>query len=544
MLYKKINFSLLTAMLIIIVLSCLHAYVAPLVGEETRYATVAWRMFLEHNWFVPQIGGSAYLHKTPLLFWFLNLGWWINVNWPWQMILPIIFALLTVYYTQKLAEVLFPYKPSIFSLAPLILVAIPFFINNLGLLRFDMMLTLFNIMACYYLTRATSSRSQYWAFILANGLGLLAKGPVIYIFTIPEVLLFCVYFSNRPFHDAIKLLCGVALSAGAFIFWWGPIIYQGKSYLIHKMLFEQVVARATGSQGVVKPFWDYVPLLPCIFLPWILFIPFLRAGSNFEERGNDKKVVCFLVQVFFVCLIIFSLIKTKESRYILPTIPLVAIFIAYRLDKMTRMFFHQRFFISTFLMGILLCCSAIAVFILLNYFSQKIHIFYAAYFPNSVSYILFFIGLMMVVSARLPVKKQVTFLIWVSICVSATIDLGATSAISKTQDLNPAVKFINGLLVKNSPIISCETEVFDMQFSGRWPTWIPFVKEKKAIDAWALAHPNGWIITSEKKTDLNQAHAAFVEGCFEQTYQHLRSILKICPVSGLLVVPQDEVNIT
>ncbi len=151
---------------------------------------------------------------------------------------------------------------------------------------------------------------------------------------------------------------------------------------------------------------------------------------------------------------------------------------------------------------------------------------------------------MMMVGARLSVKTQVTFLIWVSICVSATIDLGATYAISKTQDLNPAVKFINGLLVKNIPIVSRETEVFDMQFSGRWPTWILFIKDEKGINAWALTHPNGWIITSEKKTDINQAYAGFVGGCFEQSYQHLRSILKICPVSSLLVVPQNEVNIT
>ncbi len=544
MLHRKINSSLLIAMLAIVALSCLHAYVAPLVGEETRYATVAWRMFLEHNWFIPQIGGSAYLQKTPLLFWCLNLGWWINVNWPWQVVIPIFFALLTVYYTQKLAKAIFPYTPNICSLAPLTLVAMPFFINNLGLLRFDMMLTLFNVMACYYLTRATASRSQYWAFVLANGLGLLAKGPVIYIFTIPEVLLFCVYFSNRPFHDAIKLLGGIILSAGAFVFWWGPIIYQGKYYLIHEMFFEQVVARASGSQGVVKPFWDYVPLLPCLFLPWILFAPFLRVGSDFEERKNDKRAAHFLIQVFFICLIIFSLIKTKESRYLLPVIPLVAIFIAYRLEEMMRIFSRQRYFISTCSMGIALCFLAISAFVLLNYYPQKIHIFYVNYFPNIVSYILFFIGLVMMVGARLSIKKQVMFLMWVSIFTSAAIDLGATYAISKTQDVSPAVKFIDGLLSKNIPVVSCETEVFDMQFSGRWPVWIPVIKEQKRINAWALAHPNGWIITSIKKTDIKQAYSLMAGGCFEQSYQHMRNVLQICPVSRLLVVPQDEINIT
>src|SRR4051812_41776076 len=123
--------SLYTAMLVVIVFSCLHAYVVPLLGEETRYASVAWRMFVEHQWFIPRWGNNFYLQKTPLLFWCLNLGWWININWPWPIIIPLIFSLYTVLYTQKLSQALFPAKSTISFLAPLTLISMPFFINNL-----------------------------------------------------------------------------------------------------------------------------------------------------------------------------------------------------------------------------------------------------------------------------------------------------------------------------------------------------------------------------------------------------------------------------
>lgn len=319
------NRSLIIACLVVIVFSCLHAYIIPLLGEETRYASVAWRMFVEHQWFIPRWGNNVYLQKTPLLFWCLDLGWWINRHWPWHVIMPLIFSLFTIYYTQKLARALFPEKPKVFFLAPLILVAMPFFISHLGLLRFDMMLTLFNVMACYYLIR-----KHYGMFILANGLGLLAKGPVIYLFTIPEVLLFCFYLSPQPVYDAIKGLIGIVISLSALMIWWGPMMYQGHAALIQTLLSEQVFARTTGSKGVIKPLWDYLPLLPCFFLPWIFLSSFLRFKT---QSAQDKKIMRYLIQVFIVCFILFSLIKTKESRYLLPLAPLVAIFIAARLEN-------------------------------------------------------------------------------------------------------------------------------------------------------------------------------------------------------------------
>ena len=460
--------SLIIAMLVVIVFSCLHAYVVPLLGEETRYASVAWRMFMENKWFIPRWGNNFYLQKTPLLFWCLDLGWWINRYWPWHVIIPLIFSILTVFYTQKLSQALFPKKPTISFLAPLTLVAMPFFINNLGILRFDMMLTLFNVMACYYLIR-----KNYGMFVLANGLGLLAKGPVIYLFTIPEVLLFCFYLSNRPVTDVMKWLMGIVISVGALMIWWGPILYQGKFSLIHTMLSEQILARATGSKGVIKPVWDYIALLPCFFLPWIVLLPFLRSHTVLEKSERDKKTARCLIQIFIVCFIIFSLIKTKEARYLLPLTPLIAVFLAYRLEK---------------------------------------------------------------------IRLSVVMLMIASIGVTAALDLSVSHARLKTQDLRPAVEFIDILLAKKTPMVSRSPEMSDMQFIGRWRVSIPVrVREDKFL-AWAAKHPSGWVISTKQK-NAPQAYAMMIEGCFEQSYSHLNRILQICPVSRFLVMPDNKINI-
>lgn len=443
--------ALFLACLIAIVLTCLHRYFLPLVGEETRYASVAWRMFMEHQWFLPQWGNHVYLQKTPLLFWCLDIGWWIKRDWPWPMIIPLIFSLLTIFYTQKLSQILFSDKAAIALLSPLVLISMPFFINQLGLLRFDMMLTLFNVMACYYLIK-----KRYGLFVLSNGLGLLAKGPVIYLFTLPEVFLFCFYLTHQSKQEVIKWLIGIMISMSALMVWWAPLLYQGKFTIIKTVLLEQIVARTMGSMSVAKPIWDYLPLLPCFFLPWIVYPSFLRYKARSE---HDKKVERYLIQVFLVCFMLFSFIKTKESRYLLPLAPLVAIFMAARLEKLKKVFF---------------------------------------------------------------------FMI-LSISITTAIDLSVTHARLKTQDLLPAVTFINTLFAKNISVVSRDPAMSDLQFTGQWQQPLPVRVREDKFCAWAMAHPHGWVITSVQQKS-KQAYAVIVNECFEQSYSHLDRVLQICPI--------------
>lgn len=53
--------------------------------DETRYLSVAWEMWLRHEWLVPHLNGALYTDKPPLLFWLVHLGWavaGVNDVWP------------------------------------------------------------------------------------------------------------------------------------------------------------------------------------------------------------------------------------------------------------------------------------------------------------------------------------------------------------------------------------------------------------------------------------------------------------------------------
>jgi len=46
--------------------------------DETRYLSVAWEMWLRHDWWVPYLNGSPYPDKPPLSEG-LNGGWLVSV---------------------------------------------------------------------------------------------------------------------------------------------------------------------------------------------------------------------------------------------------------------------------------------------------------------------------------------------------------------------------------------------------------------------------------------------------------------------------------
>lgn len=98
--------------------------------DETRYASVAWEMWVRHDFLVPYLNGEAYSHKPPLLFWLMQLSWWLfGVNdWSLRIIAPL-FSLATLYLSQVVAKQLWPGRSQIAELTPFILLGF-FFLDG------------------------------------------------------------------------------------------------------------------------------------------------------------------------------------------------------------------------------------------------------------------------------------------------------------------------------------------------------------------------------------------------------------------------------
>jgi 4-amino-4-deoxy-L-arabinose transferase-like glycosyltransferase len=158
--------------------------------DETRYVAVAWDMWLRHDFLVPHLNGETYAHKPPLLFWLINLGWWFfGVNEWWPRLVPGLFVLANLWLTQRVAGLLWPQRANVAFWAPTILLGSLYWSLFTTRLMFDMMMVLFTLLALLGVLLAR--RSRYWGwvlFALGIGLGLLTKGPVILLYTLPPAL--------------------------------------------------------------------------------------------------------------------------------------------------------------------------------------------------------------------------------------------------------------------------------------------------------------------------------------------------------------------
>ena len=87
--------------------------------DETRYARVAWEMWLRGDFLVPYINGEPYSHKPPLLFWLIHAGWYVfGVDDIWPRVLEVLIGGAQLVLVSMLARRLFPSRPWMTKAAP------------------------------------------------------------------------------------------------------------------------------------------------------------------------------------------------------------------------------------------------------------------------------------------------------------------------------------------------------------------------------------------------------------------------------------------
>jgi len=157
--------------------------------DETRYLSVAWEMWLRHDWLVPHLNGSVYVDKPPALFWLILAGWKVFgvAEW-WPRLIPALAAVGALGLTARLARVLWPADPRA-GAAVWILTTMVWWFLWTGLVMFDLLLTVAVLLGWNALVDPPCGRGRWLWFALAVGAGVLIKGPVVLLFLLPPALL-------------------------------------------------------------------------------------------------------------------------------------------------------------------------------------------------------------------------------------------------------------------------------------------------------------------------------------------------------------------
>ncbi|GAB4353024.1 MAG: hypothetical protein Kow0073_09030 [Immundisolibacter sp.] len=329
------------ALLLAIGLGLLMLFSRPLLPvDETRYLSVAWEMWLRGDFIVPHKNFAVYVDKPPLLFWLMHAGWAVfGVNSWWPRLIPTLAALASLLLTARLAAALWPSNPRLVRLAPWLLASMLLWQAFTGAVMFDMLLGLFALTALNALVAPPFGRLRWAWFAIAIGGGLLTKGPVILLHTLPAALLAPWWQPHgapagghsgdwRRWYGGLLLgLLGGALVVGAWL--WPAIDRAGISYG-SAIGYHQTVDRLVHSYSHRRPWWWYLPLAPVLLLPWTLWPPLYRGLVRLRGLGDPG--VRFCVSASVPAFVVFCLISGKQAHYLLPLLAPLALLGARAID--------------------------------------------------------------------------------------------------------------------------------------------------------------------------------------------------------------------
>ena len=174
-------------------------YLLPLMDKtEARYAEIARIMVETNNWILLQIDYNVpFWAKPPLSTWLTAISIKSFGSHEFYIRLPfLIISIITIILMSRYDKI----ENKIFFLTPLILLLMPEFYLHAGVVSTDTMLNFSIIMVMLSFWEAISKESGYkwwYAFFIGIGLGLLSKGPIILILTLPPIFIWLFVYKEK-----------------------------------------------------------------------------------------------------------------------------------------------------------------------------------------------------------------------------------------------------------------------------------------------------------------------------------------------------------
>ncbi len=314
----------------------------PLPIDETRYLGVAWEMWQRGEWLVPYANGEPYSHKPPLVFWLILAGWKIfGVSETWARLVGPLAGTAALWMTTLVARRLWNddegHERGL--LAAIILLGTPLWALYSSATMFDTLVTccvLASVLGVL-MARDGSALAGWATFAGSLGLGILVKGPVMLVYALPIPLVAPWLFTGPRMPPSARwyggLAAGMVGGAVVALLWALPAAAIGGAAYGDDILWHQTSSRVVESLAHRRPVWWYVPLLPPLLLPWIVWPALWRGvtATSLLRRPTVER----LCLVWFGCgFVVFSAISGKQMHYFLPLLPALALFSAGSIGRM------------------------------------------------------------------------------------------------------------------------------------------------------------------------------------------------------------------
>ena len=327
---KQMFSDLKLPLLLVSLMSLCAVLVLPIMPvDETRYLSAAWEMWSHHSFLVPILNGLPYSHKPPLLFWLIHSCWALfGVNEITPRLIPGLFSLFNLILVYRISLRLWPQERKTAACAALILASTVIWDIWSVAIMFDMVLSFWILLGLLGTLRAADSKRGGWLLLTAGVAGgLLTKGPAVLVYLLSIPLLRALWDVRRAAPVRTKwYLCVLGAALLGFtiaLLWVIPAVIQGGETYRQEILWGQTVDRMASSFAHRRPLWWYLPIVPLLFFPWVLFRPSF-SKLHLKTAGIGTR---FCLVWMGLPLLIFSMISGKQVHYLIPFIPAGALLI-------------------------------------------------------------------------------------------------------------------------------------------------------------------------------------------------------------------------
>lgn len=307
-------------------------------ADNLKYMGIAWSMHEAGNYLVPFANGVPYTDKPPLLFWMILVCWHIfGMNSVGLLCLISLLLGTWIVVTKSTYAVIFPDDTCGKNLLPYLMISSFAVFGYAHFIHVDLFLVtgvlLTNLGICKRLHASFPRANSY--IVLGVFIGLFAKGPVIYVFTLLPLLV-SMFFNHFYRAQFLKILGIIILGTLLFfVSWIIPIIFLTNHEFLQQILYKQVADRA----GYVddKPWFFYLLKLPYLLLPWSFGILFFQKFRGVVAEVWKRNL--FILMVIVLGVAVLSFFGQKRFWYLLPCIPYCIIILTRFLKNIRRVRF-------------------------------------------------------------------------------------------------------------------------------------------------------------------------------------------------------------
>lgn len=294
--------------------------------NELRYLSIADEALQSGRFFAFTNHGIAYADKPPLYLWIVMLGKWLfgtHVVWFLSLFswLP---ACVIVWLTDRWISAYVRMSEAWRSAGRLMLLTCGLFLGTGIVLRMDMLMTLFIVLALHTFfvaasdgTSASVGRSR-WLFALYTFLALFVKGPVGLLIPVLTVVLFSLLEGRTKWLGWMLGWRFWLLLGGSCALWFGATYMEGGKDYLENLLFHQTLDRAVNAFHHKEPFYYYAKVVWYCMAPWSLLVVGTIVARVIWLRSWHPVQRFFLTEIL-VTWVMLSIFSSKLAVYLVPT---------------------------------------------------------------------------------------------------------------------------------------------------------------------------------------------------------------------------------